>query len=131
MKNNNKKGEKMKFSKMMVINAVLSGCLLLTACHNNPLERHTQEENARAFMAAAEGAENQLHIQQDSKGVSYRMCMEGIQGNFDCKDFFNQMLFKLKSKPGYKSLTLDELTSTSTWNGIKEDYKSLLFNAID
>ncbi len=121
----------MKFSKMMVTTAALSGCLFITACHNNPLEKHTQEENASVFMAAAEIAENKLHIQQSSKGVSYRMCMEGIKGNFDCKVFLDQMLSELQSQQGYKGLTRNELTEPSTWSALKEDYKRLLFNSVD
>ena len=131
MKNNNKREERMTILKSIITTTALSSCLLMTACHNNPLEKHSNLDNARAFKAAAQKAERQLNIKMLTKGLSYRLCMEGRQSDINCKALFQEMLTDLKHEPGYEQITQAELSGAATWIALKEEYKHLLFIALD
>ncbi|HGU7213400.1 TPA: hypothetical protein ACNBBG_003107 [Legionella pneumophila] len=110
---------------------LLASSVLMTACHENPLAKHSTKQNVAFLREAALCAELEMKIGKPKKGVYYSNCMEQNQFGIDCEQFFRTMLACAKSHESYKELTLNELTDKTMYEHLAEDYQIKLFNALD
>lgn len=104
----------------------------LTACfgHDNPLKKMPPKQSAQFLVSASQYAEKALKVFQTPGGGYYGQCMMGKQKTSLCNKLYTNMVTFAKKTPGFKSITVSDLTNKSVWNVIKPDYQQQQFDAV-
>lgn len=116
---------------IVLLSSVTASSLMLTACHENPLKSHSERENITALQEAARAAEKGLSLPSFKRGRTYLDCMKGKPVEVGCERFFEHMLQALKTKQGYKNMSLSDLTDKKSFASLADSYEDKLFNTID
>lgn len=110
---------------------ILISTSLITACHENPMNTHSKQQNIAFLRDAAINAEKNMKLSARKGGRFYSNCMEGNIELIDCEAFFFEMLRFSETRPEYRELTYSELTDAKSYASIAEDYQIKLFNSIN
>ena len=117
---------------MKKITIMITGALILTACHHdNPLKTHSKKQSAVYLMNASANVEKRLQfaVKSDEHGYGYLECMEGKKNpEINCKALYQGMISFSKEGYylGFETITLADLTDKAVFTDLGDDYAEVM-----
>lgn len=104
----------------------------LAACSgsDNPLLINPPKESVKFLIVASQYAEQALHIYHAPGGEIYGQCIEDSATGVDCDALYKTMVIYAKDNKKFQAVTVSDLTSSTMWKKLSDDYHQELFNTI-
>ena len=113
---------KIKLFMTLFIIAISASCQ-----RNDALSHLNSNQLVDVLWNSARFAENKLSI-KPSLGSTYIVCMDEVDHTAHCTDFFNAMLARIHAQKHFRTVSLDQLTNVSRYQGIRDQYVSVVMS---
>ena len=117
--------------KTVALFSLLVSTFILSACHENPLKKHTTARNAEFIAAASVAASKNFKTikGEPMRITAYMDCMEEKNIEVSCPAFYKAMVdYAKKSKfKGFKGVRVADLTNLKVFEENREEYDLRFF----
>ena len=119
-------------NKLFISALILLAMVNISACsrHQNPLLAHDAKISATVLVNTSKLATQKHSLKVPDGAAVFGQCMDKQLKPQVCKPFLKTMLATLQALPGYKGITMADLTDQNAWRWLRGPYKKACFESI-
>ena len=102
--------------------------LVLTGCHESPLNGKKDAQVIQFLLSASKAAEGKTSF-QDLKGSGYVLCMTRNSLHLDCQRFFEDMVQFAKEDSGFRGLKTGDIRDQAVFRRLETGYRQKQFDS--